>query len=165
MPSSRAAGRVSAPEPAPWTGDWELPRPRGSTHGSAKLSPSQIAEATELLRSGSSFPKLAKRYGCSVSTLRSYVDVGPLRSKNRYPTEPVHYAFGVVHWERPLIRGRRVKVVVECRCGRERLIGAHRCAFSDRTFTAECAECRSKYFPSPALPRRSPLSIQHDTQK
>ncbi len=135
------------PEPAPWTGDTDP-----HFKGPRLLTAAQIAEAEALLRTGSSFPELAARYGCSVSTLRSYVDVGPLRGTMTWPTEPVRYAHGTVRWDRPLVRGRNVKVWVVCECGRERLIGANVVFRGDRIFSAQCLACLRAAPPCPPLP-------------
>lgn len=119
-------------DPAIWTG--------ASSRWTGRLTADQIAEAAELLRAGSSFPELATQYGCSVSTLRAHVDVGPLRRQS-WPTEAVVYSHGVVRWDRAPAQGHDAKVWVVCHCGRERLVKATRVFRTSPPFTAQCHPC------------------------
>jgi hypothetical protein len=107
-----------------------------------KLAGDQVDKAREMLRAGDSYPVVARRFGVSVNTLRTYVgDVGRRRSVPIYPTSAVAYLHGVVHWDKPMLHGRRAKVLVECQCGQERYIATHQVARAGREFTAGCIQC------------------------
>ena len=108
-----------------------------------RLTEAQLAEAAELLKSGASYPAVAARLSCSVSTLRYYVsaDVGKRRVPATYPTEAARYQNGTVRWDKPMRHGRSNEVLVECQCGRERYIATHQVARAGREFTAGCVEC------------------------
>jgi hypothetical protein len=59
---------AAPPASCPWVGS------SSPTGGKRKLTDIQILEAGELLKSGATFPSVAKRFGVSVNTLRKYVD-------------------------------------------------------------------------------------------
>jgi hypothetical protein len=139
-----------AAEPLPtntWVGPTSI---QGGGH--TKLGETQIQEASDLLRSGLSYPVVARQFDVSVNTLRRSVgDIGPRRKQATYPTEAQRFSHGVVRWDMGLEPPGR-SVLVECDCGRARRIQARDIVRQISTFTGMCDQCQRALWLSGMVP-------------